>query len=85
MMRIGDKILCTNIHYYYMNKKILAGIIIAIAIAAIGIVSIKAILGDQATELPFEEKAEKSLNLQESGESEEAGESAQEEAGEYTP
>ena len=67
-----------------MNKKVLAGIIIAIAVAAIGIVSIKAMLGDEATELPFEEKAEKSLNLQEAEESE-AGESTQEEAGEYNP
>lgn len=50
-----------------MNKKILVGI--AIVIVAVGIVSIKAMLGDESTELPYEEQSEKTLNLQESGES----------------
>ncbi|TRZ70932.1 MAG: hypothetical protein D4R96_00395 [Nitrosopumilaceae archaeon] len=68
-----------------MNKKILVGIVIAIIIVAVGIVGIKAMLGDKATELPYEEKVEKTLNVQEgkgapesgeSGESGEANESA---------
>jgi hypothetical protein len=68
-----------------MNKKILAGIIIAIVAAGIGIVSIKAMLGDEATELPYEETAEKTLNLQEPSESGESGESAEDEARENNP
>ena len=52
-----------------MNKKILIGIVIAIVIASVGIVGVKAMLGDEATELPLEEQAEKSLNLQEKYES----------------
>ena len=43
------------------------------------IVGIKAYFGDSATELPGEEKMEKTLNLQESGE---AGESEANEASE---
>ena len=50
-----------------MNKKILVGIGIAIVVVAVGIVSMKAMLGDEATELPFEEQSEKALNLQEPG------------------
>ena len=65
-----------------MNKKILIGIAIAIIIVAIGIVGIKAMLGDESTELPYEEKIEKTLNIQEAPES---GESAEEEAREYDP
>ena len=65
-----------------MNKKILIGIAIAIIIVAVGIVGIKAMLGDKATELPYEEKVEKTLNIQETPES---GESAEEEAQEYKP
>ena len=65
-----------------MNKKILIGIAIAIIIVAVGIVGIKAMLGDKATELPYEEKVEKTLNIQETPGS---GESAEEEASEYKP
>ncbi len=65
-----------------MNKKILIGIAIAIIIVAVGIVGIKAMLGDESTELPYEEKVEKTLNIQETPES---GESPEEEAQEYTP
>lgn len=64
-----------------MNKKILVGVAIAIIIVAVGIVGLKAMLGDQATELPYEEKVEKTLNVQEgtpeSGESGELGESGE--------
>ena len=72
-----------------MNKKILVGIAIAIIIVAVGIVGLKAMLGDKATELPYEEKVEKTLNVQEgkgtteSGESGESSESG--EANESTP
>ncbi|PIW35811.1 MAG: hypothetical protein COW26_02400 [Nitrosopumilales archaeon CG15_BIG_FIL_POST_REV_8_21_14_020_33_23] len=66
-----------------MNKKILVGIAIAIIIVAVGIVGIKAMLGDESTELPYEEKIEKTLNIQE--ETAEPGESAEEEAQEYKP
>jgi hypothetical protein len=75
-----------------MNKKILAGIASAIIIVAVGIIGAKAMLGDRSTELPYEEKVEKSLNIQEgkgtvqpdeSGEK--AGESGEKEAGEYKP
>jgi len=68
-----------------MNKKILAGIVVAIVAVAVGIVSIKAMLGDEATELPFEETAEKTLNLQESSQSSGSGESEEEEAMENNP
>ena len=68
-----------------MNKKILAGIIVAIVAVAVGIVSIKAMLGDESTELPFEEEAEKTLNLQESSESDELNESEEDEARENSP
>lgn len=67
-----------------LNKKILIGIAIAIVIAAIGIVGAKSMLGDEATELPYEEQAEKTLNLQED-ESLEYGESAADEANERAP
>jgi len=50
--------------YVDMNKKILVGIAIAIIIA-VGIIGLKAMLGDKATELPYEEKVEKTLNVQE--------------------
>ena len=66
-----------------MNKKILVGIAIAIIIVAVGIVGIKAMLGDESTELPYEEKIEKTLNIQE--EPAESGESEEEEAQEYEP
>ncbi len=65
-----------------MNKKILVGIAIAIIIVAVGIVGIKAMLGDESTELPYEEKVEKTLNIQETAE---PGESAEEETQEYNP
>jgi len=71
-----------------VNKKILIGIGIAIVAIAVGIVSIKAMLGDEATELPFEEQSEKALNLQEPGgasESSELGESGEQEAKENNP
>ena len=62
------------------------GIVAAIVIAAaVGIVSAKSMLGDEATELPFEEQTEKTLNLQESLESGEYGESAEDEALERAP
>lgn len=48
-----------------MNKKILAGIVIAAIVIAVTVVGLKTILGDKATELPGEEPAEKTLNLQE--------------------
>ena len=48
-----------------MNKKILVGITIAIIAVAITVVGLKTILGDKATELPGEEHAEKTLNIQE--------------------
>ena len=51
-----------------MNKKIPIGIGIAAVIIVVMIVGIKAYFGDSATELPGEEKMEKTLNLQESGE-----------------
>ena len=69
-----------------MNKKILVGIAIAIIIVAVGIVGIKAMLGDKATELPYEEKVEKTLNIQEGKETPESGESGESgEANESTP
>lgn len=66
-----------------MNKKILIGI--AIIIVSVGIVGAKAMLGDESTELPYEEQAEKSLNIQEGQESSESGESFEDEANEYSP
>ena len=51
-----------------MNKKIPIGIAITAVIIVVMIVGIKAYFGDSATELPGEEKMEKTLNLQESGE-----------------
>lgn len=62
-----------------MNKKIPIAIGVAVVIIGIIIVGSKAYFGDSATEMPGEEKIEKSLNLQESsnsktGESNEAGE-----------
>lgn len=68
-----------------MNKKILIGIAIVIVIASVGIVGVKAMLGDEATELPLEEQTEKSLNLQEPNESSEYGESEADEANERMP
>jgi len=66
-----------------MNKKILVGtLIVIIAVSSIGLVSIKAMFGDEATELPGEEVMEKTLNLQEDNEQ---GESAEEEARETYP
>ena len=60
-----------------MNKKILAGIAIALVTAGVGIISIKSMLGDAATELPYEEQSEKALNLQEPGGSSESRESVE--------
>jgi len=60
-----------------MNKKILVGIVIAIIAVGVGIVSIKAMLGDAATELPYEEQSEKALNLQEGKGTAEPGESGE--------
>lgn len=65
-----------------MNKKILVSVGIAIIIVAVGIVGLKAMLGDEATELPYEEQAEKSLNIKKPAES---GESEDEEAQEHEP
>ena len=52
-----------------MNKKILVGIAIAIVAIAVVFVGLKTILGDKATEIPGEEHAEKTLNLQETNKS----------------
>ena len=52
-----------------MNKKILAGIAIAVIVVAVTVVGLKTILGDKATELPGEEPTEKTLNLQETNKS----------------
>ena len=61
------------------------GIAIAVVfVAAVGIVSIKAMLGDESTELPYEEQVEKTLSLEE-GQSSEPYESAEDEAREYQP
>lgn len=57
----------------FMNKKIPIAIGVTAVIIGIIIVGSKAYFGDSATELPGEEKVEKSLNLQESGNTE-AGE-----------
>lgn len=65
-----------------MNKKTIVAIAIAsVIIASVGVITaIKTTLGDEATELPGEEGAEKVLNLQEMNE---YGESAEDEANEY--
>ena len=71
-----------------MNKKVLVGIAVALVIAAVGIVGVKAMLGDAKTELPYEEQTEKTLNLQEnpgSTESGESGETGENEANERQP
>ena len=68
-----------------MNKKLLIGIAIAIIIASVGIVGAKAMLGDESTELPFEEQTEKSLNIQEGQESSENGEFDADESNENYP
>ena len=60
-----------------MNKKIPIGIDIAAVIIVVMIVGIKAYFGDSATELPGEEKMEKTLNLQESGEAGKTGKSVE--------
>lgn len=56
-----------------------------VIITAVGIAGAKAMLGDDATELPFEEEAEKTLDLQEGGESSEIGESEEDEYRENNP
>lgn len=48
-----------------MNKKIIVGIAIAIIAIAVTVVGLKTILGDKATEVPGEERVEKTLNIQE--------------------
>jgi len=71
-----------------MNKKVLIGIAVALVIAAVGIVGVKAMLGDAKTELPYEEQTEKTLNLQENQgatESSESMESGENEANERQP
>jgi len=68
-----------------MNKKILAGIAVAVIIVAVGIIGAKAMLGDKATELPGEEKVEKSLNIEEGKGNPESGESGENEANENGP
>ena len=60
-----------------MNKKVLVGIAVALVIAAVGIVGVKAMLGDAKTELPYEEQTEKTLNLQENPGATESGESSE--------
>ena len=75
-----------------MNKKIPISIGITAVVIVVMIVGIKTYFGDSATELPGEEKMEKSLNLQEtapagksvvSGEANEANEAG--ESGESKP
>jgi len=71
-----------------MNKKVLIGIAVALVIAVVGIVGVKAMLGDAKTELPYEEQTEKTLNLQENQgatESSESMESGENEANERQP
>jgi len=65
-----------------MNKKIIVGIAIAaVLVLSIGVIdSLKTTLGDESVELPGEEGMEKTLNIQESNEQ---GESAEDEAREY--
>ncbi len=48
-----------------MNKKIIVGITIAIVVIGVTAVGLKTILGDKATEVPGEERAENALNIQE--------------------
>ncbi|HSB84500.1 MAG TPA: hypothetical protein VLD64_08450 [Nitrosarchaeum sp.] len=71
-----------------MNKKVLIGIAVALVIAAVGIIGVKAMLGDAKTEMPYEEQTEKTLNLQESPgatEPSETTESGENEANERQP
>jgi len=68
-----------------MNKKILVAIAVAVIIVAVGIIGAKAMLGDKATELPGEEKVEKSLNIEEGKGTPESGESGENEANENEP
>jgi len=68
-----------------MNKKILVGIAVAVIIVAVGIIGAKAMLGDKATELPGEEKVEKTLNIEEGKGTTEPGESGENEANENKP
>jgi len=71
-----------------MNKKVLVGIAAALVIAAVGIIGVKAMLGDAKTEMPYEEQTEKTLNLQEktgATESSEPTESGENEANERQP
>jgi len=60
-----------------MNKKIIIGV--AIIIAGIAIVEAKAMFGDTKTELPMEEQIENILNLEESNDDSEYGESQERE------
>lgn len=71
--------------YTSMNKKVLIGIAVALVIVAIGIVGIKAMLGDAKTELPYEEQTEKTIGLQEKIGTAESGESGGNEANEKQP
>lgn len=57
-----------------MNKKILVVIAIALVVVAIGVVGVKAMLGDAKTELPYEEQTEKVVGLQENLGATESGE-----------
>jgi cell division protein YceG involved in septum cleavage len=68
-----------------MNKKILVGIAVAVIVVAVGIIGAKAMLGDKATELPGEEKVEKTLNIEEGKGTTELGESGENEANENKP
>ena len=68
-----------------MNKKILVVIAIALVVVAIGVVGVKAMLGDAKTELPYEEQTEKVVGLQEKPGSTESGESDENEANEKQP
>jgi len=87
-MRIEVRIIIYRIESIGMNKKVLVGIAVALVIAAIGIVGVKAMLGDAKTELPYEEQTEKVVGLQEkigATESGESDESGQNEANEKQP
>ncbi|EPA06424.1 hypothetical protein [Candidatus Nitrosarchaeum limnium] len=68
-----------------MNKKIFIGIAIALVVVAIGVVSVKAMLGDAKTELPYEEQTEKVVGLQEKMGVSEPGESGENESNEKQP
>lgn len=62
----------------FVNKKIPIAIGIAVVAIVIAVAAAKAYFGDSATELPAEEKVEKSLNLQEKeSEENERGESGE--------